>query len=265
MTPQPSLPEEIYARLRTTVAAQPYPLVFATVSGAHLYGFASPDSDFDLRGAHVLPLPEVVGLVPPEHDTVEVTSIDGGFELDLVSHDVHKFCSLLLKRNGYVLEQLLSPLVVHRTPALDELRALAPGCITKHHAHHYLGFFRTQWKLLQKEDPPRVKPILYAYRVLLTGIHLVRTGEVDANLPRLNDHFRLPYIPELIQRKVEGKEKSLLSGVDLAFHEAELLRLEQGLKDAFAASTLRDAPTAGKALNALLVRLRLGEGPWTST
>ena len=42
--------------------AQPYPLVFATVSGAHLYGFASVDSDVDLRGVHVLPLTEVVGL-----------------------------------------------------------------------------------------------------------------------------------------------------------------------------------------------------------
>ena len=42
--------------------AQPYPLVFATISGAHLYGFASVDSDVDLRGVHVLPLAEVVGL-----------------------------------------------------------------------------------------------------------------------------------------------------------------------------------------------------------
>src|SRR5438034_7895198 len=49
-------------RLHRIVAAQPYPLLFATISGAHLYGFPSPDSDFDLRGAHVLPLEEVVGL-----------------------------------------------------------------------------------------------------------------------------------------------------------------------------------------------------------
>jgi len=40
-------------RLRRIVAAQPYPLLFATISGAHLYGFPSPDSDFDLRGAEV--------------------------------------------------------------------------------------------------------------------------------------------------------------------------------------------------------------------
>jgi len=50
------------SRLKRIVAAQPYPLLFATISGAHLYGFPSPDSDFDLRGAHVLPLDEVVGL-----------------------------------------------------------------------------------------------------------------------------------------------------------------------------------------------------------
>jgi hypothetical protein len=43
-------------------AEQPYPLIFATVSGAHLHGFASVDSDLDLRAAHVLPAAEVVGL-----------------------------------------------------------------------------------------------------------------------------------------------------------------------------------------------------------
>jgi len=46
-----------YELLRAEVARHPYPLLFATVSGAHLYGFPSPDSDCDLRGAHVLPVP----------------------------------------------------------------------------------------------------------------------------------------------------------------------------------------------------------------
>jgi hypothetical protein len=49
-------------RLHRIVASQPHPLVFATISGAHLYGFPSPDSDFDLRGSHLLPLERVVGL-----------------------------------------------------------------------------------------------------------------------------------------------------------------------------------------------------------
>jgi hypothetical protein len=42
-------------RLAGIAREQPHPLVFATVSGAHLYGFPSPDSDWDLRGVHVLP------------------------------------------------------------------------------------------------------------------------------------------------------------------------------------------------------------------
>ena len=53
---------DVEARLAGEVRRHPYPLVFATISGAHLYGFPSPDSDYDLRGCHVLPLREVVGL-----------------------------------------------------------------------------------------------------------------------------------------------------------------------------------------------------------
>lgn len=39
-----------------------------------------------------------------------------------------------------------------------------------------------QWKLFLEASPRQVKPLLYVYRVLLTGIHLMRTGEVEANL-----------------------------------------------------------------------------------
>src|ERR1043165_731728 len=185
----------IDARIYRQIADHPYPILFATISGAHLYGFPSPDSDFDLRGVHLLPLKEVVGLNPTD-ETVEKSGIRDGLEMDLVTHDAKKFFGLMLKKNGYVLEQLLSPLVVQTTPEHAELRAIAKNCITRHHSHHYLGFADTQWKLFRKEDPPKVKPLLYVYRVLLTGIHLMRTGEVQANLGRLNEGFKLPYLPE---------------------------------------------------------------------
>src|SRR6266498_3821732 len=188
-------------RLHRIVAAQPYPLLFATISGAHLYGFPSPDSDFDLRGAHVLPLEKVVGLDLSD-ETVEDSRVIEGLEMDIVSHDVRKFFGLLLKKNGYVLEQLYSPLIVHTTPEHTELKAIAHCCITKHHSHHCFGFAETQWKLFLKESPRRVKPLLYLYRVLLTGIHLMRTGEVDANLVKLNADFRLPYVADLVARKL---------------------------------------------------------------
>ncbi len=52
MTDLESITQE--QRLHRIVDSQPFPLLFATISGAHLYGFPSPDSDFDLRGAHGL-------------------------------------------------------------------------------------------------------------------------------------------------------------------------------------------------------------------
>ncbi len=245
-------------RLHRQVELHPYPLLFVTISGAHLYGFPSPDSDFDLRGVHILPLTEVVGMKTGQ-ETVEKSGIHDGLEIDLVTHDAHKFFGLLLKKNGYVLEQVLSPLVVHTTPEHAELREIAKNCITRHHAHHYLGFSETQWKLFQKEDPPHVKPLLYVYRVLLTGSHLMRTGEVQANLGRLNESFKLPYIPELIERKVSGTEKGRLEKADLGFHQREFERLRAELEQAYQDSKLPEAPSGGAALHELLVRIRLGK------
>lgn len=243
-------------RLQQAAAEQPYPFLFVTISGAHLYGFPSPDSDYDLRGAHILPLATVVGL-DPNPETVEYSTVRAGLELDIVSHDVKKFFDMMHKRNGYVLEQLYSPLIVQTTLEHEELKVIAHSCITRHHAHHYLGFAQTQWRLFEKETPRRVKPLLYVYRVILTGLHLLQTGEVEANLLHLNDHFHLPYIAELVARKVGSAEQATLPAVDMAFHQREVERLLAALEETRETSRLPDAPTGKAALNDLLVRIRL--------
>lgn len=235
---------------------QPYPLLFATISGAHLYGFPSPDSDYDLRGVHLLPVKQVVGL-DVEQETIEVAEFQSDLELDLVTHDVKKFFAMLLKKNGYVLEQLYSPLVIHTTPEHEELKSIARQCITRHHIHHYLGFANTQWRLFSNETPPRVKPLLYIYRVLLTGIHLMQAGKIEANLNELNKAFNLPYIPDLIDCKLMGKEKLVLTTINLEFHRQEFERLCLELKEASQKSHLPEAPSCKDELNDLLVRIRL--------
>ncbi len=244
------------ARLYKQVEQHPFPLLFVTISGAHLYGFPSPDSDYDLRGVHLLPLEDVIGLAAGR-DTVERSGIHDGLEIDLVTHDAKKFFGLLLKKNGYVMEQVFSPIIVHTTPEHEELRSIAAQCLTKHHAHHYFGFAETQWRLFEKENPPRVKPLLYVYRVLLTGIHLMRTGEIEANLVRLNETAKLPYIPELIARKLAGPEKGHLEQADLAFHQREYERLLANLEEAQRDCRLPEMARGAQALNELLVRLRL--------
>ena len=244
-----------YELLRTEVAHHPYPLLFVTISGAHLYGFPSANSDYDLRGVHMLPKKEVLGLLP-KHETIECSDTRHGLEFDYVTHDVLKFFNMLLKRNGYVLEQLYSPLIVRTQPEHEELKQIARGCITKNHAHHYLGFAVTQFRFFQAESPPRVKPLLYTYRVLLTGLHLMKTGCVEASFEILNDARKLPFIPELIERKITGSENELLPEADREFHGKQYNRLRAELEEAGIGSHLPDAPRGRDDLNSLLLRLR---------
>ena len=243
--------------LDRVVDEQPHPFVFVTISGAHLYGFASPDSDYDLRGCHVLAAKGVVGL-RKEPETFEVSEVREGVELDVVSHDAEKFFGLLLKKNGYVLEQVFSPLVMRTGGPHEELKSIANRCITRHHVHHYLGFARNQWKLFTKEDPPRVKPLLYVYRVLLTGIHLMRTGCIEADLTRLAEEHDVAHLNELIRHKKEGSEQVRLKTADLEFHAKEFERHIEQLEEAGRRSRLRDTPEGRDDLHDLLVRLRLG-------
>ena len=103
-----------------------------------------------------------------------------------------------------------------------------------------------------------MKPLLYVYRVLLTGIHLMRTAEVEANLLTLNEEFRLPYVADLVARKLAGPEKSSLADADIAFHESEYQRLRADLQAAHEACKLPELPSAETraALDDLLVRVR---------
>jgi predicted nucleotidyltransferase len=189
--------------------------------------------------------------------TLQKEWFDDALEIDLVTHDAAKFFRWMLTRNGYVLEQLFSPLVVHTTPEHQELKEIASGCITRHHAHHYLGFAATQWRLFEKETPPRVKPLLYTYRVLMTGIHLMRTGQIEANIGVLNDSAALTYVDDLIERKRSGAEKGVLDGADVGFYRREYERLTELLQRSYVESELPEVPASRGALNDLLVRLRL--------
>ncbi|MEV4413228.1 nucleotidyltransferase domain-containing protein [Catellatospora sp. NPDC049609] len=236
---------------------QPYPLVFATVSGAHLYGFASVDSDVDLRAAHVLPIAEVAGLRRgPE--TITHTGDRDGVELDLVTHDLAKCCRLLLGRSGDVLEQVTSPLVVRSSPVHEELLSLVPSCLNAGYGAHYLGFSESSEKLFAKTG--ELKPALYLLRVLATGLHLMRTGQVQADLNLLYAEAKLPYVPELIAAKLQGEHRRLgvdpgLPGPDVIMADAVRLRAE--LTEAKAATGLPQQPAAADALHDLVVRARL--------
>jgi uncharacterized protein len=228
--------------------------LFVTISGAHLYGFASPDSDFDLRAAHLLPLPKALSMIPVR-ETAEYSGIEEGREIDFVSHDAGKFFRLMLKKNGYVMEQVFSPLVVIGGPDLDELREIARGCITRHIHHHYRGFSENELDQLEKQTEKKAKTLLYVYRVLLTGLHVLRTGEIESNLRRLLDLYPQDGVPDLIAAR--AREKSSLEADRVSRHLLAIEKLRAELEEAFTRSRLPDEPARAADLDAFLVRLRL--------
>ncbi|QKG20916.1 nucleotidyltransferase domain-containing protein [Actinomadura verrucosospora] len=247
-----NLPEGM---LDALAADHPYPRAFVTVSGAHLYGFPSRDSDVDLRGVHLLPLEEIVGLETGE-ETVTLMWDHAGVEADVVTHDLAKFCALLLRRNGYVLEQVLSPLVVATSPLHEELVALAPGLFTSNHAHHYLGFARSQWTLFEKTG--ELKPLLYTFRVLLTGVHLMRAAELQADLTRLTG-YGPAYLPDLVEAKRAAEHGPLPPDAPSAeVLRADVAALTARLEDERERSALPEQPPARRALHELVVRARIG-------
>lgn len=227
--------------------------LFWTVCGSHSYGFPSADSDIDLRGCFRSPLRALVGLRPPA-ETLEPKGELAGQEVEAVSHEVGKYFRMLGKHNGYALEQVFSPLIAHGAEFLARLRPVAARCVTKHCYNHYRGFLHTQRKLFEKEDVKRAKTLLYAYRVALTGVHLLETGEVQTHLPTLNEKFRLGFIPELIERKASA-EFGALNAIDVEFHAQQLNEWEHRLNAAHDASTLPTEPPADE-LNALLLDVR---------
>lgn len=250
------------AELTPIAAEQPYPLIFTTVTGAHHYGFPSCDSDVDIRGAHLLPLRRLVGLhTGPE--TLDRTWTVDGMEVDLVTHDAEKFLRLLLSHSGSALEQLLSPLVLTTSDLHASLVALTPRLVTRHHAHHYRGFARTQRRLFAQNG--QLKPLLYTWRALLTGVHLMRTGIVEAHLPTLLEIYPAPaYLPALITAKMSGEHSDLaalvttMSGApDQTRVNADLDSLDHQLDTAQAQTDLPTASDATDDLHHLLISARL--------
>ncbi|MCS6813001.1 MAG: nucleotidyltransferase domain-containing protein [Cyanobacteria bacterium] len=244
------------------VVASPYPMVFATLSGDHLYGFPSPNSAYDVRGAYILPVSAVVGLEVANESISAVRQANAttaSLVINVDLHDLKKFSLLLLKKNGAALEHLCSPLILYTTPHHDRLRAIVPKCITRHHLYHYAGLASTYWHMFQ-QPPHQIKPLLYAYRALLTGIHLMRSGTINTNLNSLNQDFQLSYLSDLIASKVTGSDDIALTHADVPFHHGEYQRLQRLLEDASQASALPEVPTAKADLHQLLVQLRTGAG-----
>ena len=149
-------------------------VLLAIESGSRAWGFASPDSDWDVRFLYARPTLWHLGL----HDRRDVIERSLPDDLDLSGWDMRKTLGLLLRGNCTVREWLASPIRYRSEPAfVDDLRRLADQVPGRRAAlHHYRSLAeQVQARWLQR-SPVQLKKYLYAVRPAL-ALRWLRTNE----------------------------------------------------------------------------------------
>ena len=175
------------------------------LSGAHAYGFPSPDSDLDLKCVHIAPTHKLVGLeqLSDPNDRIEIRE---GVELDYGSNELSGVLRGALKGNGNFIERILGDLALLADPSLDSLRPLVQATLSRRVSKHYGGFAVSQIKAF--DEKPTAKRALYVLRTAATGRGLLACGKLETDVARLVEYMPAE-IDELIEIKRSGEQQQL--------------------------------------------------------
>ncbi|MBR3315287.1 MAG: nucleotidyltransferase domain-containing protein [Atopobiaceae bacterium] len=158
--------DEIGHELRTLEAKKGVRVLYALESGSRCWGFASADSDYDVRFVYVRSKNDYLRL-EAVRDTIEWRLDD---ELDIVGWDVAKFLRLMRGSNPGAFEWLGSTIVYREEPCFAAVREAAAACFDPvAHTHHYLGMATKHSVRYIKSGRPTLKRYLYVVRALLAA------------------------------------------------------------------------------------------------
>ncbi|ENU79437.1 hypothetical protein F975_02682 [Acinetobacter sp. ANC 3789] len=190
--------------------------LFYIESGSRLWGMASPDSDYDVRGFH-LPSKAQYFDYKKHRDLIEI--MDGDF--DFVSYDLDKMFGLLAKSNPTVLEWVRAHIEYMNTfPEWDSFKQGLLECIDYSALYyHYLSLAQNGMKVMQVADNFTYKKVFYSIRGLLSAELALQQdmpallitnlfAQVDAN-----DPLRI-WAENYLDIKKQQKEKALLSELE---------------------------------------------------
>lgn len=140
-------------------------VLFACESGSRGWGFASPDSDYDVRFVYVHRLPWYLR-VEAQRDVIELPISD---ELDVSGWELRKALRLLRKSNPTLLEWLDSPVLYREeASAAKRMRTLATQFFsTAKGRYHYLAMAKKNFRGYLQGESVRLKKYLYVLRPLL--------------------------------------------------------------------------------------------------
>ncbi len=235
--------------------------IYYTLSGSHLYGFNSKNSDIDIRGCHAEEIRAFAGLAG-YHEVRELSRK----ELDFSSFDIKKEISLIMANNSNVLEHLSDSAVpVYKSKHYTALKKLAHSSISKLVAKPYWGMaqfnlhkYLRRFNEAYREAP--TKKYLYVLRAYMAGIYVLEKGRIEPNIAKLNRMalFQLPIVDELVEIKRKGLEKDSLPVRKVNAAEEAVTFLAKRFAQAESETRLPNAPTTYEEANNLLLEIRLG-------
>lgn len=150
-------------------------VLYAAESGSRAWGFASPDSDYDVRFIYAHRREWYLGIGEPR-DVIEAM-LPG--DLDLAGWDLRKALRLYLRGNCALYEWLDSPIVyAERGPLATRLRALLPTAFRAPAGyHHYLRTAQSVHQAHLANEAVRLKKVFYVLRPLLACRWIEQTGQ----------------------------------------------------------------------------------------
>lgn len=191
-------------------------ILYACESGSRAWGFASADSDYDVRVIYTWPKERYLGILPP-NDTFD-RGIDAE-NIDLSGWDIRKALTLFRKSNGPLYEWLYSPIVYfEETEIISEWRALTNRFFVPGNSiAHYLGLSTKIHRRIQEDGNVTAKKYLYVLRSLLSAASVLENcvpPAVDFKL--LRTQLDIPkdvteQIEAMIAQKSEGLESDPIS------------------------------------------------------
>lgn len=191
-------------------------ILLAVESGSRAWGFASPDSDYDVRFIYVRPKEEYLRL-DKGRDVIELPINE---DLDINGWDLQKTLQLMYKCNPTLFEWFSSPIVYLETEFATGFRGIMKEYFsTKRSIYHYISMAEGNYREYLKGERVRAKKYFYVLRPVLACRWIIDKGTpppmlfselVKAELPQ----ELIPEVNKLLELKMNSPETKEIPRVD---------------------------------------------------
>jgi predicted nucleotidyltransferase len=191
-------------------------ILYACESGSRAWGFASPDSDFDVRFIYTRNINHYLSIA----DLRDVLGLPVNEVLDIGGWDIKKALKLFLKSNAPLYEWLQSPIIYRQDEAfVTELNSLKPGYFSpRSAANHYLSMATNTLRDDLQAEKVKLKRYFYALRPALACLWIIEKQglppmEFKPLRALIANELIQTHIDKLLDRKKNANEKAFIEPV----------------------------------------------------